>query len=273
MKLAGAYWKGDSNNKMLQRIYGTAWQKAAQLEDYLTRLEEAEKRDHRKLGKELDLFSFSELGGSGFPLYHPKGARALRLLQDWLRDALIKRGYVEAITPHVYRVEMWKMSGHYDNYKDDMYFFDIDEGLDKAGKQKVSEYAIKPMNCPGHMLIYGSGLHSYRDLPLRMFEFGTVYRHELSGVAHGLMRARGFTQDDAHIFCRPDQVNEEVIKLLELVDYVMGTFDFEYTAELSTRPKKSIGDDAIWELTTNALRNALDEYGVPYTVNEGDGAF
>ena len=273
MKLAGAYWRGSSDQPMLQRIYGTSWQKAGQLTTYLEMLEEAERRDHRRLGKELDLFSFSELGGAGFPLYHPKGARVLQLLQDWLRDELYKRGYVEARTPHVYRVEMWKMSGHFDNYKDDMYFFDVPDGKDKEGKEKNSEFAIKPMNCPGHMLIYAANLHSYRDLPLRMFEFGTVYRHELSGVAHGLMRARGFTQDDAHIFCRPDQVNDEVLRMLELVDYVMSTFGFEYTAELSTRPEKSMGSDETWELTTNALENALKEYGIDYKVSEGDGAF
>ena len=273
MKLAGAYWRGDSERPMLQRIYGTSWQKAGQLTQYLEMLEEAERRDHRRLGKELDLFSFSELGGAGFPLYHPKGARVLQLLGDWLRDELYKRGYVEVRTPHVYRVEMWKMSGHFDNYKDDMYFFDVPEGKDKDGKDKFNEFAIKPMNCPGHMMIYGANLHSYRDLPVRMFEFGTVYRNELSGVAHGLMRARGFTQDDAHIFCRPDQVNDEVLKMLDLVDYVMSTFGFEYTAELSTRPEKSMGSDETWELTTNALRSALDEYGTDYTVNEGDGAF
>ena len=273
MKLAGAYWRGMSDQPMLQRVYGTSWQKAGQLTAYLDRLEEAEKRDHRRLGKELDLFSFSELGGAGFPLYHPKGARILQLLQDWLRGELYKRGYVEARTPHVYRVEMWKMSGHFDNYKDDMYFFETLEGKDKEGNEKFNEFAIKPMNCPGHMLVYGATLHSYRDLPIRMFEFGTVYRHELSGVAHGLMRARGFTQDDAHIFCRPDQVNDEVKRCLELVDYVMSTFGFEYTAELSTRPEKSMGSDETWELTTNALENALKEYGIDYTVSEGDGAF
>ncbi|MCL2680658.1 MAG: threonine--tRNA ligase [Coriobacteriia bacterium] len=283
MKLAGAYWRGDSEQPMLQRVYGTAWQKASQLTDYLQRLEEAEKRDHRKLGRELDLFSFSELGGAGFPLYHPKGARVLQLLQDWLRAELYKRDYVQVMTPHVYKVDLWKMSGHYDNYKDDMYFFDVDEGEDKSSstkagdaddqKRAASQYAIKPMNCPGHMLIYGSGLHSYRDLPIRMFEFGTVYRHELSGVAHGLMRARGFTQDDAHIFCRPDQVNAEVLGCLELVDYVMNTFGFAYTAELSTRPENAMGSAETWELTTGALENALQEYGVDYTISEGDGAF
>lgn len=284
MKLAGAYWRGDSNQPMLQRIYGTSWQKAGQLSSYLEMLEEAEKRDHRKLGKELDLFSFSELGGAGFPLYHPKGARVLQLLQDWLREELYKRDYVEARTPHMYRTEMWKMSGHFDNYKDDMYFVDVAadagddadtdaEGATGTEKETHQEFAVKPMNCPGHMLIYAANLHSYRELPMRMFEFGTVYRHELSGVTHGLMRARGFTQDDAHIFCRPDQVNDEVLRMLELVDYVMNAFDFEYTAELSTRPEKSMGSDETWELTTSALENALKEYGIDYKVSEGDGAF
>jgi len=267
-KLAGAYWRGDSDRPMLQRIYGTAWQKASQMEEYLTRLEEAEKRDHRKLGRELDLFSFHELVGSGLPVYHPKGARVLRLLQDWLRDLLYKNGYVEAITPHIYKVDMWHTSGHYENYKDDMYFFDVDEG-----EGKHNQYAIKPMNCPGHMMIYGANLHSYRDLPLRIFEFGTVYRHEMSGVVHGLMRARGFTQDDAHIFCRADQVKTEVSLMLELVDYVMGVFGFEYTAELSTRPEKSIGTAKDWEFTTAVLEESLKERGLDYKINEGDGAF
>jgi threonyl-tRNA synthetase len=282
-KLAGAYWLGDKDNPMLQRIYGTAWQKASQLEAYLTRQAEAEKRDHRKLARELDFFSFNELAGSGLPLYHPKGARVLRLLQEWLRQLLYARGYVEAITPHIYKVDVWKTSGHYENYKDDMYFFDVfeDEGQDEGRrhlsegkKEKVSEYAVKPMNCPGHIMIYDSTLHSYRDLPLRMFEFGTVYRHELSGVVHGLMRARGFTQDDAHIFCRADQVNTEVLLMLELVDYVMKVFGFEYSAELSTRPeKKYIGTIETWEFTTAALENALKERDIPYEINEGDGAF
>lgn len=267
-KVAGAYWRGDSENTMLQRIYGTAWFNQKDLDDYITRLEEAEKRDHRKLGRELDLFSFNEAVGAGLPLYHPRGARVLRLLQDWLRDVLIARDYVECITPHIYRSETWKISGHYDNYADQIYFFEVDEGDGKRG-----EYGVKPMNCPGHMMIYGENLHSYRDLPLRLFEFGTVYRHELSGVVHGLMRARGFTQDDAHIFCRADQVQDEVNKMLDLVDYVMNTFGFEYTAELSTRPEKALGDDATWEFTTASLKKTLDERGIPYEINEGDGAF
>lgn len=268
MKIAGAYWRGDSNRPMLQRIYGTAWFSQKDLDSYVTRLEEAEKRDHRKLGKELDLFSFHEEAGAGLPVYHPKGTRVLRLLQDWLRDILYKRGYVEAITPHIYKSDVWKTSGHYQNYKDNMYFFEVDEG-----DGRINEYGVKPMNCPGHMMIYGANIHSYRDLPIRLFEFGTVYRHELSGVVHGLMRARGFTQDDAHIFCRGDQVPDEVNRMLDLVDYVMGVFGFEYSAELSTRPEKSMGEPEMWEFTTGVLRDTLDRRGIPYEINEGDGAF
>lgn len=267
-KTAGAYWLGNSENAMLQRIYGTAWLSQKELDEYLTRIEEAEKRDHRKLGKELDLFSFHEEIGAGLPVYHPKGARVLRLLQDWLREVLIKREYVETITPHIYKSDVWKISGHYDNYRDNMYFFDVDEG-----EARISEYGVKPMNCPGHMMVYGANIHSYRDLPLRLFEFGTVYRHELSGVVHGLMRARGFTQDDAHIFCTQDQVEDEVNDMLDLVDYIMGTFGFEYTAELSTRPAKSMGSAETWEFTTKVLKDTLDKRGVVYEINEGDGAF
>ena len=267
-KIAGAYWRGDSDRPMLQRIYGTAWFTQKDLDAYLTRIEEADKRDHRKLGKQLDLFSFHEIAGAGLPLYHPKGARVLRLLQDWLRGVLYERDYVEVITPHIYKADVWKISGHYDNYRENMYFFEIDEG---GGKK--SEYGIKPMNCPGHFLIYGNEVRSYRDLPMRVFEFGTVYRHELSGVMHGLMRARSFTQDDAHIFCTPEQVHGEILGMLDLVDYVMGVFGFEYSAEVSTRPEKSIGDEKFWEISTAALIKALEERGVPFEINEGDGAF
>ena len=270
-KIAGAYWRGSNDRPMLQRLYGTAWETGQQLTEYLTCLEEAEKRDHRKLGKELDLFSFHEVAGAGLPLYHPKGARVLRLLQDWLRGVLYERGYVEAITPHIYKTEVWKVSGHWENYKENMYFFEINDG--DAEHPKVNEYAVKPMNCPGHLMIYADSLHSYRDLPIRMFEFGTVYRHELSGVVHGLMRARGFTQDDAHIFCRGDQVPDEVNRMLDLVDYVMETFGFTYTAELSTRPEKSMGSAQTWEFTTGVLRDTLDKRGIEYEINEGDGAF
>ena len=267
-KIAGAYWRGDSTRPMLQRIYGTAWFSQKDLDAYLTRVEEAEKRDHRKLGKELDLFSFHEVAGAGLPIYHPKGARVLRLMQEWLRGVLYERGYEEAITPHIYKTDVWKISGHYDFYGENMYFFNIDEG-----EGKVNEYAVKPMNCPGHVLIFANDVRSYRDLPMRISEFGTVYRHELSGVVHGLMRARGFTQDDAHIFCTAEQVHDEVIGMLDFVDYVMGVFGFEYSAEVSTRPEKSIGEDKDWELATNALIETLKERGVDFEINEGDGAF
>jgi len=269
MKIAGAYWRGDSDRPMLQRIYGTVWFTQKELDAYLTRLEEAEKRDHRKLGKELDLFSLHEEAGAGLPLYHPKGARVLRLIQEWLRAELYRRGYDEAITPHIYKADVWKISGHWDNYRENMYFFQIDEG-----EGKVNDYGIKPMNCPGHIMIYNNDVRSYRDLPWRLFEFGTVYRHELSGVVHGLMRARGFTQDDAHIFCTPEQVHDEVIAMLDLVDYVNHVFGFEYTAEVSTRPEKSIeGFDDMWEMATEALKGALESRDMEYDINEGDGAF
>ncbi len=268
MKIAGAYWRGDSTRPMLQRIYGTAWFSQKDLDEYLVRLEEAEKRDHRKLGRELDLFSLHEEAGAGLPLYHPKGARVLRLIQEWMRAELYRRGYEEVITPHVYKADVWKTSGHWDNYREHMYFFQVDEG-----DGKVNDYGIKPMNCPGHIMIYGNDIRSYRDLPIRMFEFGTVYRHELSGVVHGLMRARGFTQDDAHIFCTAEQVHDEVIAMLDLVDYVNSVFGFEYCAELSTRPEKSIGSEEMWEVATRGLIGALEERGLAYEVNEGDGAF
>ncbi|MRR11498.1 threonine--tRNA ligase, partial [bacterium] len=269
MKVAGAYWRGDSTRPMLQRIYGTAWFTQKDLDAYLTRLEEAERRDHRKLGKELDLFSLHEEAGAGLPLYHPKGARVLRMIQEWLRAELYRRGYDEAITPHVYKADVWKISGHWDNYRENMYFFQVDEG-----DGRVNDYGIKPMNCPGHIMIYNNGVRSYRDLPWRLFEFGTVYRHELSGVVHGLMRARGFTQDDAHIFCTNEQVHDEVIAMLDLVDYVNGVFGFEYTAEVSTRPEKSIeGFDEMWEYATDELKRALESRGMAYEINEGDGAF
>ncbi len=268
MKLAGAYWRGDSSRPMLQRIYGTAWFTQKDLDDHLERIEEAERRDHRKLGRELDLFSLHENAGAGLPLYHPKGARMLRIIQEWLRQELYRRGYDEVITPHVYKADVWKTSGHWDNYRENMYFFQIDEG---GGH--VNDYGIKPMNCPGHIMVFQNDLRSYRDLPMRLFEFGTVYRHELSGVMHGLMRARGFTQDDAHIFCMPDQVHDEVIAMLDLVDYVNGVFGFEYTAEVSTKPEKSIGSDEDWEHATDSLKSALEARGMEYEINEGDGAF
>ncbi len=268
MKLAGAYWRGDSSRPMLQRIYGTAWFTQEDLDAYLERLEEAERRDHRKLGKVLDLFSMHEEAGVGLPIYHPKGARILRIIEEWLREELYRRGYEEVITPHIYKADVWKTSGHWDNYREHMYFFQIDEG-----EGRVNDYGIKPMNCPGHIMVFQNAVRSYRDLPMRLFEFGTVYRHELSGVVHGLMRARGFTQDDAHIFCTPEQVHDEVIEMLDLADYVNGVFGFEYTTEVSTRPEKSMGSEEMWEVAVNGLKGALDARGMDYDINEGEGAF
>jgi threonyl-tRNA synthetase len=269
MKVAGAYWRGDSDRPMLQRIYGTAWFSQKDLDAYLTRLEEAEKRDHRKLGRELDLFHFDELAGSGLVLYHPKGARVFHELVEWLSADLYERGYVEIRTPHIYKADVWKTSGHWDYYQDNMFPFQIEEG---EGREPT-DYAVKPMNCPGALLVYRDSVRSYRDLPMRLFEFGTVYRNERSGVVHGLMRARGFTQDDAHIFCTGEQIIPEVKAMLDIVKYIMDTFDFEYSAEVSTRPEKSVGRDQDWELATRALMSALDEWGLPYQINEGDGAF
>lgn len=271
MKVAGAYWKGDSNNEMLQRIYGTAFFKKKELETYLHNLEEAEKRDHRKLGRELGIYTMDSMAGVGLPLYLPKGARVIRTMQEWLRRDLYDRGYEEVITPHVYNADVWKTSGHYGYYHDNMYFFHINEGTEE--EPRLSEYGVKPMNCPGHVMLYKSELHSYRDLPLRYFEFGTVYRHELSGAVHGLMRARGFTQDDAHVFCTREQVVDEVVAILDLVDHIMSTFGFEYEAEISTRPEKSIGTDDMWEHATNALKEACARHNLAYDINEGDGAF
>ena len=270
-KVAGAYWKGDSDNEMLTRIYGTAFFGKKELEEYLHNLEEAEKRDHRKLGRELGIYMMEPMAGVGLPLYLPKGARVIRTLQEWLRRDLYERGYEEVITPHIYNADVWKTSGHYGFYHENMYFFQINEGTDE--EPRYSEYGVKPMNCPGHVIIYKNELHSYRDLPLRYFEFGTVYRHEMSGVVHGLLRARGFTQDDAHIFCTKDQVVDEVVAILELVDYIMGTFGFTYEAEISTRPDKSIGTDDMWEHATDSLKEACARRGLAYDINEGDGAF
>ena len=271
MKVAGAYWKGDSDREMLQRIYGTAFFKQKDLDEYLHNLEEAEKRDHRKLGRELGIYMMDPMAGVGLPLYLPKGARVIRTMQEWLRRDLYERGYEEVITPHIYNADVWKTSGHYGFYKENMYFFEINEGDDE--NPRMSEYGVKPMNCPGHVMLYKNELHSYRDLPLRYFEFGTVYRHEMSGVVHGLLRARGFTQDDAHVFCTRDQVVDEVVAILDLVDHIMTTFGFEYSAEISTRPEKSIGTDDMWEHATNSLKEACARHGLDYEINEGDGAF
>ena len=271
MKVAGAYWKGDATREMLQRIYGTAFFKKKDLETYLYNIKEAEKRDHRKLGRELGIYTMDPMAGVGLPLYLPKGARVIRTLQEWLRRDLYDCGYEEVITPHIYNADVWKTSGHYGYYRENMYFFNINEGDEE--NPRYSEYGVKPMNCPGHVMLYKADIHSYRDLPLRYFEFGTVYRHEMSGVVHGLLRARGFTQDDAHVFCTRDQVVDEVVAILDLVDHIMETFGFEYEAEISTRPEKSIGTDDMWEHATDALREACARHNLEYDINEGDGAF
>ena len=270
-KLAGAYWKGDSEREMLQRVYGSAFFTKKDLEEYLHNMEEAEKRDHRKLGRDLGIYTMDSMAGVGLPLYLPKGARIIRIMQEWLRRDLYQRGYEEVITPHIYNADVWKTSGHYDFYHENMYFFQINEGDEEH--PRFTEYAVKPMNCPGHVLLYRNDIHSYRELPIRYFEFGTVYRHEMSGVVHGLLRARGFTQDDAHVFCRRDQVVDEVVAILDLVDHIMNTFGFEYTAEISTRPEKSIGTDDMWEYATDSLKTACAQHKLVYEINEGDGAF
>lgn len=262
LSIAGAYWRGDEKNKMLQRIYGITFEKKKDLDEYLERLEEAKKRDHRKLGKELDLFSIHE-EGPGFPFFHPKGMIIRNILEDFWKKEHVKRGYGEIKTPIILSEDLWHQSGHWDHYKENMYFTEIDE----------KGYAIKPMNCPGAILIYKSGLHSYRDLPLRWAELGLVHRHELSGALHGLMRVRSFTQDDAHIFCLPSQVKDEIKKVIDLADYVYSIFGFKYHVELSTRPENSMGTDEQWEMATNGLREALEEKGMDYKINEGDGAF
>lgn len=271
MKVAGAYWKGDADNEQLQRLYGTAFFDKKDLKDYLHMLEEAEKRDHRKLGRELGIYMMDEEAGVGLPLYQPAGARIIRILQEWLRKELYRRGYEEVITPHIYKADVWKTSGHYGYYHDNMYFFEINEGSDE--EPRLSEYGVKPMNCPGHVILYKNDIHSYRELPVRYFEFGTVYRHEMSGAVHGLMRARGFTQDDAHVFCREDQVVDEVCAILDLADSIMSEFGFEYAAEISTRPEKSIGTDEMWEKAEGFLREAIERRNLPYEINSGDGAF
>jgi threonyl-tRNA synthetase len=260
--LAGAYWRGDAKRKMLQRIYGTAFEKQADLDAYITMLEEAERRDHRKLGRELELFSMHE-EGPGFPFFHPKGMIVRNELENFWRNMHVKAGYSEIKTPIILRQEMWQQSGHWDHYKENMYFTTIDE----------EGYAVKPMNCPGGMIVYKSGHYSYRDLPLRMAELGLVHRHELSGALHGLMRVRSFTQDDAHLYMIPSQINEEVKGVIKLIDSIYKVFGFEYHVELSTKPEKAMGSDEIWEKATEALRDALEEMGVEYRVNEGDGAF
>jgi len=263
LSIAGAYWRGDEKNRMLQRIYGTAFIDKKELDAYLHRLEEAKRRDHRKLGKELDLFSFSDEVGAGLVIWHPKGAMLRTILEDFERREHLKRGYDIVLGPQILKTELWQRSGHYENYRENMYFTEVDE----------QSYGVKPMNCLAHMMIYKSNLRSYRDLPLRYFELGTVHRHERAGVLHGLLRVRGFTQDDAHILCTPEQLDAEIKGVLKFVSEVMSIFGFDYEMELSTRPEKSIGDDSAWELATNALLAALKDTGRPYEINEGDGAF
>ncbi|AFS77681.1 threonine--tRNA ligase ThrS [Gottschalkia acidurici 9a] len=260
--IAGAYWRGDEKRPMLQRIYGTSFEKNKDLEAYLTMLEEAKKRDHRKLGKELGLFSMHN-EGPGFPFFHPKGMVLWNTIQNFWKAEHIKRGYGEIKTPLILNRDLWLQSGHWDHYKENMYTTAIDE----------SDYAIKPMNCPGSMLVYKSGMYSYRDLPLRMCELGQVHRHELAGALHGLMRVRTFTQDDAHIFMLPEQVKDELIGVIELADYMYEVFGFKYHVELSTRPESSMGTEEQWEIATDNLREALEEKGIKYIINEGDGAF
>ncbi len=262
LSVAGAYWRGDEKRPMLQRVYGTAFPKKPDLDLFLERLAEAERRDHRKLGKQLDLFSFHP-EGPGFPFFHPKGMVVMNELIDFWRAEHRKRGYGELRSPIILDRALWERSGHWDHYKENMYFTQIDE----------RDFAVKPMNCPGGMLIYKSRMHSYRELPLRLAELGTVHRHERSGVLHGLSRVRVFTQDDAHIYMTREQVQDEIIALIEFIDYMYGVFGFQYKMELSTRPDNSIGSDDMWELATASLRQALEAKKMPFKVNEGDGAF
>ncbi|MBR9947608.1 threonine--tRNA ligase [Clostridiaceae bacterium Marseille-Q4145] len=262
MSLAGAYWRGDEHNKMLTRLYATAFAKKEELEAYITMMEEAKKRDHRKLGKELGLFMMHE-AGPGFPFFLPNGMTLKNTLLDYWREIHKKAGYVEVSTPIILNRKLWETSGHWDHYKNNMYTTVIDD----------EDYAIKPMNCPGGVLVYASEPRSYRDLPLRVGELGLVHRHEKSGQLHGLMRVRCFTQDDAHIFMTPDQIKDEIKGVVALINEVYSLFGFEYHVELSTRPEDSMGSDEDWEMATEGLRSALDEIGLPYVVNEGDGAF
>lgn len=262
MQCTGAYWHGDSSLQMLCRVYGVAFPKASELDAYLNMLEEAKRRDHRKLGRELDLFDIYE-EGPGFPFFFPKGMILRNQLESYWREEHTKRGYQEIRTPMILSEELWHRSGHWDHYKDNMYTTKIDD----------KDFAIKPMNCPGGMLVYKRRMHSYRDLPQRMAELGLVHRHELSGALHGLMRVRCFTQDDAHIFMTPEQIETEILGVMELIDSFYQVFGFEYALELSTRPEDSMGSDEQWEMATNALIAALERNGKPYVINEGDGAF
>ena len=260
--IAGAYWRGDEKNKMLQRIYGTAFEKKEELDAYLHMLEEAAKRDHRKLGKELGLFVIKE-EGPGFPFFLPKGMALRNELENFWREVHHEFEYEEIRTPIILNKQLWETSGHWFHYRENMYTTIIDE----------EEYAIKPMNCPGGILVYQNEMHSYRDFPLRYAELGLVHRHELSGALHGLFRVRAFTQDDAHVFMLPDQMQSELMKVIELFDRIYSQFGLKYHVELSTKPDNAMGDDAIWEAATEALRNAIEAKGIPYVINPGDGAF
>ena len=260
--LAGAYWRGSEKNKMLQRIYGTAFEKKADLDAYLHMLEEAARRDHRKLGKELDLFSMQD-EGPGFPFFHAKGMVIRNELENFWRKLHVRFGYEEIKTPIILNEDLWHRSGHWDHYKENMYFTKID----------AADYAVKPMNCPGGMLVYKTRHHSYREFPIRAAELGLVHRHELSGALHGLMRVRSFTQDDAHIFMLPSQIKQEIMGVMDLFNIVYSTFGLSYHAELSTKPENAMGSDEVWEVATAALKQALDERGMPYKINPGDGAF
>ncbi|MDA3967630.1 threonine--tRNA ligase [Helicobacter sp. WB40] len=262
-KIAGAYLCGDENSEMLTRIYGIAFADKDSLNTYLRQLEEAKKRDHRKVGMELGLFTFDDEIGAGLPIWLPSGARLRRNIENLLTQALIERGYEPVRGPEILKSDVWRVSGHYANYGENMYFTTIDN----------VEYGIKPMNCVGHIKVYQSSPRSYRDLPLRFYEYGVVHRHEKSGVLHGLLRVREFTQDDAHIFCLPSQIGSEVKDIIEFTQKIMNAFGFKYEMEISTRPEKSIGSDEVWEEATNALKEALDEYGIDYAVDEGGGAF
>lgn len=262
LSIAGAYWRGSEKNKMLQRIYGTAFTNNKELEEYLNMLEEAKKRDHRKLGKELDLFSIHE-EGPGFPFFHPKGMIIRNILENYWREMHAKSNYDEIKTPIILNESLWHKSGHWDHYKENMYTTKIDDG----------DYAIKPMNCPGAILVYKNSLHSYRELPIRLAELGLVHRHELSGALHGLMRVRAFTQDDAHIFMAKEQIKDEVLRVIQFIDGFYKVFGFEYFVELSTKPENAMGSDEDWDYATNSLKEALDGAGLSYKINEGDGAF
>ncbi|NOQ30388.1 MAG: threonine--tRNA ligase [Helicobacteraceae bacterium] len=262
-KIAGAYLGGDSKNEMLTRIYGIAFADKESLKAHLEMIVQAEKRDHRKIGNEMKLFTFREEVGAGLPIWLPNGARLRSRLEQLLYKAHRKRGYEPVRGPEILKSSLWQTSGHYQNYGENMYFTEIDE----------QEYGVKPMNCVGHIKVYEDDLHSYRDLPLKYFEYGVVHRHEMAGALHGLFRVREFTQDDAHIFCRPDQIEEQIIEVVDFVDKIMSTFEFNYTMMVSTKPEKAVGNDEVWDISTQALKNAMDKNNLPYGIDEGGGAF